>query len=389
LIKNYSLLEKPLKDLANTLVVPKCGGKQASRNAARAHNLTNQWTAAHDEAFVVLKIALTSAPVIKGPKYDGSHFIVTTDGCKDGFAGVLSQRFKWVDKRGNSHTRIHPIGFASKRTSDSETRYQPYLLEFAALKYSLDKFSDVIGGYPIEIETDCQALRDTIINNKLNSTHARWLDGIMGHHIVDCRHPPGHLNQAADGIGRQFTDSPWHRGDGHEWTVDPSWAANAGLAYNIWSTQLDETQSSLRARFAKEPVFLEVIDAMHNLDHGKRVRDKCHARHRMLGYQVDDGRLWRIGDGKTTCARARLESVTKEEAKSMACSEHEAGGHFGRDLIKIALLDRICSPRLDKSIMAAIVECGRCKGFGGQHLAALMEPITLSCGNLVSTRLVI
>jgi len=40
------------------------------------------------------------------------------------------------------------------------------------------------------------------------------------------------------------------------------------------------------------------------------------------------------------------------------------------------LLDRICSPRLDKSITAAIIECGQCKAFGGQHLAALLEPIT-------------
>jgi hypothetical protein len=96
----------------------------------------------------------------------------------------------------------------------------------------------------------------------------------------------------------------------------------------------------------------------------------------MLGYQIDDGRLWRIGDGKSTRARARLECVTQEEAKALAHTEHEKGGHFGRDLIKIALLDRICSPRLDKSIMAAIVECGRCKGFSGQHLTALLEPIT-------------
>jgi hypothetical protein len=158
LIKNYSRLEKPLKDLANTLIVPKVGGKQAYRNAARAHHLTDQWTPAHNKAFIVLKVALSSAPVVKSPKYDGSHFIVTTDGCKDGFAGVLSQGFSWVDQKGNTHNRIHPIAFASKRTSDAETRYQPYLLEFAALKYSLDKFSDVIGGYPVEIETDCQAL---------------------------------------------------------------------------------------------------------------------------------------------------------------------------------------------------------------------------------------
>jgi hypothetical protein len=60
LIKNYCLLEKPLKDLANTLVVPAGGGKQAYWNAAQTHYLQEQWTSAHDKAFVILKIALTS-----------------------------------------------------------------------------------------------------------------------------------------------------------------------------------------------------------------------------------------------------------------------------------------------------------------------------------------
>jgi len=187
LIKNYCLLEKPLKDLANTLVVPAGGGKQAYWNTAWAHHLQEQWTSAHDKAFIILKIALTRAPMVKGPKYDGSLFIVTTDGCKDGFVGILSQRFDWEDKWGATHTQIHPIAFASKRTSDSESRYQPYLLEFATLKFSLDKFSNVVDGYPVEIETDCKALHNTIVNNRLNATHARWLNGIMGHHILSPR----------------------------------------------------------------------------------------------------------------------------------------------------------------------------------------------------------
>ena len=96
----------------------------------------------------------------------------------------------------------------------------------------------------------------------------------------------------------------------------------------------------------------------------------------MLGYQIQDGKLWRVGNGKSTRARARLECVTQEEAKELARIEHAKNGHFGCDLIKIALLDRICSPKLDKSILAGIVECGRCKAFGGQHLASLLEPIT-------------
>ena len=376
LIKNYSLLEKPLKDLANSLVVPPGAGKRAYQAAARAHHLHNQWTSEHDRAFVVLKIALTTAPVVKGPRYDGSPFIVTTDGCKDGFAAILSQRFEWVDKGGKTHLRLHPIAFASKRTSDAESRYLSYVLEFAAVKFGLDKFSNVTAGYPIEIETDCKALKDTIINNKLNATHARWLDGIMGHHITDCRHRPGRENQAADGISRQFTDMPRIQGDGSDWTVNPGWEANMGLTYDIWTTQIDSEQAALRARFIDEPIFLDVIDAMNNIDQGKRVRDKRRARHRMLGYQIEGGRLYRIGDGKSTRARPRLECVTQKEAIELARVEHQERGHFGRDLIKISLLDRICSPKLDKSIMTAIVECGRCKGFGGTHLAALLEPIT-------------
>lgn len=246
LIKNYTLLEKPLKDLKNTLIVPSGAGKRAYQTAAKSHHLHNQWTSEHDKAFVILKIALTTTPVVKGPQYDGTPFIVTTDGCKDGFTGILSQRFKWVDKSGNTHRRLHPIAFSSKRTSDSESRYLPYLLEFVALKFSLDKFSNVVAGYPIEIETDCKALRDTIVNNKLNATHARWLDGIMGHHIVDCRHRPGRENQAADGISRQFTDAPKTQNDGSEWTVNPGWEASLGLTYDIWSTQLDSEQTALR-----------------------------------------------------------------------------------------------------------------------------------------------
>ena len=80
LIKNYSLLEKPLKDLANMLEVPKGASKRVYQNATQSHKLRDQWTAKHDKAFTILKLALMSVPVVKPPKYDGSLFIVTTDG---------------------------------------------------------------------------------------------------------------------------------------------------------------------------------------------------------------------------------------------------------------------------------------------------------------------
>jgi hypothetical protein len=89
--------------------------------------------------------------------------------------------------------------FTSKRTSKTEEKYKLFLLEFYALKFGLDKFADITWGFPIEVETDCQALHDHLLNDKLCATHARWRDGILAHQITDIRHVPGRLN-VADGL---------------------------------------------------------------------------------------------------------------------------------------------------------------------------------------------
>ena len=69
--------------------------------------------------------------------------------------------------------------------SPSEEKYKPFLLKFAALKFAFNKFSDIMYRYPVEVETDCQALRDILINDKLSAMHARWRDGVLAHNIVD------------------------------------------------------------------------------------------------------------------------------------------------------------------------------------------------------------
>jgi hypothetical protein len=50
----------------------------------------------------------------------------------------------------------------------------PYILEFAALKYVFDQFGSIIWGFPVEVETDCIALHDTLLNDKPSVVHARW-----------------------------------------------------------------------------------------------------------------------------------------------------------------------------------------------------------------------
>jgi len=122
---------------------------------------------------------------------------------------------------GAEKTTVHPIGFLSKRTSAMEEKYKPFILEFRALKHTLDKFGDVIWGY---------------------------------HNIVDVRHRPGHLNIIADGLSHQFVNLPCEPGDGHEWTVSEDWEARMKLANDIFqvqTSQLDLTYAALRTQFAK------------------------------------------------------------------------------------------------------------------------------------------
>ena len=378
LIKGYATIAQPLSDLVRELNLPKLKGKAAYARAMKGHSLEGLWKKEHEHAFLRLKVALISEPVLRGPKYDGTPFVVTTDGCKYGFAGMLTQRFTTVLPNGTEKTTLHPIGFSAKRTSPTEEKYKPFILEFAALKHALDKFGDTIWGYPVELETDCQALRDHLLSTTLNSTHARWRDAVLAHNIIDVRHRPGRLNVVADGLSRKFINTPKELGDGHEWTVSEDWEARTRLANDILiihTASTESTYNALRTRFADERVFIEIIDSILQLDHGKSLRVQKRARHKAKGYMIDERKLWKVGDGSNR-ARARLECVTKGETVQLAWEEHRNNGHFHRDNIKIKLLDRITSPNMDQSITKAILDCGKCKSFGTTHLHSLLQPIT-------------
>jgi len=377
LIKGYAKIAQPLTDLVRSAAIPKDAGKATYRAALRRVKLENVWSSAHKNAFLNLKKCLTSNPVLKAPKFDGTPFIVTTDGCKEGFGAMLAQRFVETRPGGKIISKTHPIAYASKRTSRAESRYKPFLLEFAALKFALDKFDDIVWGFPVEIETDCQALRDIVLSDDLNATHARWRDGVLSHQIIDVRHIPGRVNLVGDGFSRKDEDLPHVNGDGSSWSVCPDWEHARGLHYDLFTvgTTVNTTHSILRDRFKEECVFLEVVDALLGITGASSDADRKRAAHRLEGYFIEDGKLWRLGGSTPTRVVPRRECITKLEATQMAREEH-AKLHMKRDHIRTQLLDKIYSPLLDASITTAIRECARCKNFGNMHVHSLLAPIT-------------
>jgi hypothetical protein len=126
----------------------------------------------------------------------------------NGFARFISQAFTDVDASGKETTRWHPISFCSKCTSKSEAKYKPFLLEFATLKYSLDEFAPYIYGSLIEIKTDCQVLRDCLVQEKMSVHHSRWKESILAHNIIAICHRPGVENPVADGLSRMWEGCP-------------------------------------------------------------------------------------------------------------------------------------------------------------------------------------
>ncbi|KIJ11410.1 hypothetical protein PAXINDRAFT_44142, partial [Paxillus involutus ATCC 200175] len=65
------------------------------------------WTPRHMKAFLRLKQLLVSEPVLKAPRFDGTPFILTTDGCKDRYGVVLSQKVTTTLPNGEMITAIH------------------------------------------------------------------------------------------------------------------------------------------------------------------------------------------------------------------------------------------------------------------------------------------
>jgi hypothetical protein len=157
--------------------------------------------------------------------------------------------------------------------------------------------------------------------------------------------------------------------------VQEDWEAVTGLVYDMWRIESVSEVEGLLERFEGEPIFVEVIKALVEIDVGESERERKKAKHRAKGYTIEGEKLWK-GSGKRVRGRSRVECVTKEEAVILGEGEHRKGGHWGRDTVEIVLMDKVWCPGMDTVILEAIRGCGTCKNFGSTHIHSLLQPIT-------------
>lgn len=374
LIANYARIAAPLSDLTRDVKIETPSGnwrtrKGAYKRALASSSLVNKWGPEQQKAFVTLKCLLSEEPLLRTPQYDGRPFRVTTDGCMNGFAGFISQAFTSTDMNGKESTRWHPISFCSKRTSTSEAKYKPFLLEFAALKYSLDEFAPYIYGAPIEIETDCQALRDCLVQEKMSVHHSRWKESILAHNITAIRHCPGIDNPVADGLsrmweGRQCTDT-----DGSNYSVLADWEANHGLINDILGIADAPPEGTTAAKhpletmFASDIFFQPIVRHLLGRTAGDTPSDRHKAAHRAVDFMIADGRLWKVSS-KASDRVTRTECVPMSLGFEIALSTHMANGCFSPEHVQLHLRDKYFWPGMSTDSREAKLECPKCKSFG-------------------------
>ena len=297
-----------------------------------------------------------------------------------------------TDKNGKKVTRWYPISFCLKRTSPSEARYELFLLEFAALKFSVDEFEPYIFGSPIEIETDCQALRDCLLKDKLNTHHSRWMQLILSHNIIDIRHRPGIENPVADGLSRMWHNQKRTTTDGSHWSVLPDWEAAKGIKNDVMSAidaMLYMLEHPLETMFRDDVFFTPIVRHLLGKSAGDSMSERRRAMHRAKGFMVDNGKLWRVST-RPQDRVARTECKPTASSFNITLKAHQANGHFSVDSLKLHLRDKYFWPGLDTDCRQVCIECPQCKGFGPAKLNVLLQPIRrvrpfdLTAGDYVS-----
>ena len=151
-----------------------------------------KWSTSQHEAFNRLKLALTTAPVLKLPDFE-KQFVVTTDASDAAVGAILEQDF------GNG---LQPIAFASRKLNNAEMRYSAYERELLGIVWAIAQWKHYLRGlHSVIIQTDHAPLRHLPNQASVNARVWKWINIMQGYDL-EIRHIPGKRNPA-DTLSRQ------------------------------------------------------------------------------------------------------------------------------------------------------------------------------------------
>lgn len=164
------------------------------------------WDETCEKAFLKLKEAFTSAPILR-PFDWTKDVILETDASDYVSAGVLSQ----TDDEGI----LHPVAFFSKKHTSTECNYEIYDKELMAIIRCFEEWRPELEGAPspIKVITDHKNLEYFTTTKLLNRRQARWSE-FLSRFNFKISYRPGKQGVKPDALTRRSEDLP-KEGDEH------------------------------------------------------------------------------------------------------------------------------------------------------------------------------
>ena len=144
-------------------------------------------------AFEELKTILAREPVLKLYRV-GAETELHTDASKLGLGAIMLQK-------DSEDGFMHPVFFASWKTSPTEEIYTSYELEILAVVKALEKFRVYLLNIPIKIVTDCRAFAQTMSKKQTCLRVQRWAILIESFQYT-IEHRPGTSMRHVDALSR-------------------------------------------------------------------------------------------------------------------------------------------------------------------------------------------
>lgn len=155
-------------------------------------NRPYKWTSECEDAFRLLKNALTTAPVLAYPDFK-HDFILDTDASQEGLGAVLSQEIDGKER---------VIAYWSKSLSKPERNYCVTRKELLAIVKAVDHFHHYLYGRKFELRTDHSALTWLLNFKNPEGQVARWIQKLQEYDF-NIQHRKGIAHQNADALSRR------------------------------------------------------------------------------------------------------------------------------------------------------------------------------------------
>lgn len=146
------------------------------------------WSPEASKAFELIKIKLTTAPILVLPDFD-IPFELHCDASKLGIGAVLSQQGR-------------PVSYYSEKMAGARTRYSTYDVEFYAIVQAIKHWRHYLAHKEFVLFTDHVALKYLGTQDKISSRHASWTAYLQQFTFV-IKHQSGKLNKVADALSRR------------------------------------------------------------------------------------------------------------------------------------------------------------------------------------------